>query len=84
MKALTIHGIDNDLNRQLEKAASKEGLSLNRIIKTILKEHFGLSSKTPSRNNDFKDLFGVWTAKEHKEFQKNTAVFERIDAEHWK
>lgn len=84
MKSLTIHGLDDELARLLEKKAQKEDTSLNKTIKKLLAESLGYADKKKSRQkNDFSEFFGVWTDKDLKEFEKATQDQEKIYKEDW-
>jgi hypothetical protein len=37
-----------------------------------------------SATSEFKDLCGVWSSKDLREFENATGVFEKIDKEDWK
>lgn len=85
MKSITIHGIDEELDRTLQQKARSEDLSLNKTIKQLLKQSLGLSeTKKTLPKNDFSEFIGTWTEQDVKEFEKNTAIFEKIDEEDWK
>ena len=56
--------------------------SLNKTIIAILLKAMGLSSGGRKKRN-LDDLSGSWNSSEAEEFEKNTAVFERIDPEIW-
>ena len=57
--------------------------SLNKTIIAILLNALGLSSKG-RKKRDLDDLSGCWNPSEAEEFEKNIAVFERIDPDIWK
>ena len=84
MKSITIHNLDDPLNTLIREKAKTEGLSLNNTIKKLLAEALGLSPRNDTdRGKDFLDLFGVWSDKEVKEFNKQAGDFEKIDREDW-
>ena len=84
MKSITIHNLDDPLDTLIREKAKTEGLSLNRTIKKLLAEALGLSlKKGEGRGKDFLDLFGVWSNKEVKEFNKQVGDLEKIDREDW-
>ena len=85
MKSITIHNLEPDLERGIVDYAKKYGLSLNKAIKRLLRESMNLSpEKKSGKKADFSDLAGTWTQEEYDEFEKNTAIFEKIDEEMWK
>lgn len=58
---------------------------MNRKIKVLSKPLVGIKAKRPdSRKSEFKDLCGVWFAKDLREFENATRSFEEIDKEKWK
>ncbi len=84
MKSITIHKLDPDLAKSLEERAKREGTSLNRAIKSILRSALGLSKPAPiDRRDDFKDLFGTWTKEEGKGFDARTAETRQINPSEW-
>jgi hypothetical protein len=45
MKAITIHGIDTDLDKKIAQKASEIGLSQNRTVKLFLQSTLNLEKK---------------------------------------
>lgn len=84
MKSITIHQLDNTLAARIQERADKNGLSLNKTIKNLLAEALGINQNVKKKKNDFSEFYGVWSEKDLKEFEKNTADFERIYHEDWK
>ncbi len=85
MKSITIHGLDNKLDSLIRKRSKRDGKSLNKTIKGILEESLGMKKNSDSDNaNEFMDLFGVWSADDKKEFDRDVADFDKIDKEDWK
>ena len=84
MKSITIHNLDDPLERLIVKRAKRDGLSLNKTIKTLLAEALGLrQQKKPDNRDEFADLFGSWTAADARSFLKAASDFEKIDTEDW-
>jgi plasmid stability protein len=83
MGSITIHNLDEELDRRIRERAQADHTSLNRAIQKLLREALGLSRK-PVKYADFSDLSGTWTVAEAKEFDKNTEEFSAIDEELWK
>ena len=84
MKSITIHGLTDQLDRLIRKRANKHGLSLNKIIKKLLEESFGINKKQYSdHREDFLDLFGIWSKTERKKFIAKIKDFEMIDEKDW-
>lgn len=83
MKSITIHGLDDPLDKLIREKARLYGLSLNKTIKKLLRDSLGINNRKHDNKAQFKDLFGVWSQKDLKEFEQNTKDFEKIDAEDW-
>jgi hypothetical protein len=84
MKSITIHGLDETLDRLIKKRAKKQGSSLNKTIKRLLEESLGLHKKHNSdHRDDFLDLFGIWTKKDAQQFRDRIQDLEKIDKKDW-
>lgn len=84
MKSITIHGLDETLDKLIRKRAKKHGSSLNKTIKRLLEESLGIHKRQNSdHRNDFLDLFGIWTKKNAEEFSYSIRDFEKIDKKDW-
>ena len=85
MHSITIHNLKEEIYNTIKEKAKKDGLSLNKTIKNLLKKELGFSnSKRTDNSADFTDLFGVWSKKEAKEFEEATKDLEMIFEEDWK
>lgn len=84
MKSITIHGVDDELDKLIRQKADAFGASINRTIKRLLKDSLGIGGQKKTKKEDFSEFFGAWTKKEAEEFERNTADFEKIDKEDWK
>lgn len=85
MKSITIHALDDDLVQSIEEKAQKDGASLNKTIKKLLRESLGLMpEQVRDRQEAFQDLFGCWTQKDVEEFENAVQDLGRIDPEDWK
>lgn len=85
MKSISIHGVDDQLNKRIIEQARRKGLSLNKTIKSLLEEALGLNSaKAKDRRDDFLEFLGVWTEKDVREFELAAKDFQQIDPEDWK
>jgi plasmid stability protein len=82
MSQITLRQIPKDLETRLRAMAQESHTSLNKTIIAILLKALGLSSGGRKKRN-LDDLSGSWDSSEAEEFEKNTAVFERIDPEIW-
>jgi len=86
MKAITIRGVDKDLENKLKGTAKSESLSVNQLILNSLRKSLGLGkNKIHTRQySDLNFLFGKWTEDEYEAFEKTQKNFQSIDAELWK
>jgi plasmid stability protein len=83
MTSITIHNIDEDLEKRLREAAAESNTSLNKTIQKALREVFGVE-RPARRKSDFSDLAGTWIEDEAREFEETTRNFSVIDEEMWK
>jgi plasmid stability protein len=85
MTTMTLRGIDEKTAEALKERATREGTSVNAVTLRILRESLGLDKR--KRNviyNDLDHLAGTWSREQAAEFERNTAVFEKVDEEIWK
>jgi hypothetical protein len=80
MKSITLHGIDDDLDKKISEKSEEYGLSQNRTIKAILKDSL-LADKRASRREMFSGLFGTWTTVEKNAFEKRVLDLENVNDE---
>ena len=84
MKSITIHGLEDDLSERITEKAHREGLSLNRTMKNLLRESLGLSSEQILKHREeYMDLFGCWTEEDAREFEDAMRDFTQIDPRDW-
>ena len=87
MRQLTIRGFDEELERLIRRFASREGISLNRAVLTLLRRgaDLGESCDRPETVGDSLDhLIGTWSAEQAAEFDRALEDFSRIDEEMWR
>lgn len=85
MKSITIHGIDDITSQQLQIAAEKLGLSLNKTIKKLLQEALGIKpAEISSRRSDFEEFCGIWSDDDLHEFTAAVKPLRQVNAEDWK
>ncbi len=82
MKSITIHGIDDVLDKILSEKSKEYGLSQNRTVKFILQNSL-LADKKVSKKNMFSDLFGTWTEKEKLSFDMRIEDLETVHDADW-
>ena len=84
MKSITIHGLNESLDRSIRERARKKGLSINKTLKEILMQTFGNSNSISSdRRDEFSDLSGVWSAEDVSKFEENLTECESVDMSDW-
>lgn len=84
MKSITIHGLDETMDKLIRQKAQSHEMSLNKTIKELLRESLGISKKHAKKNR-FDKFYGIWSKKEGDEFDKIIEEeFETIDEEEWK
>ena len=85
MTTLTVHALDTTLSRKLKAYAMEQQKSLNQSVKELLASALGITTpRTKDHRDDFVALCGVWSDKEVREFEKNTACFSEVDEGMWK
>lgn len=84
MRSITIHNIETPVIERIEEQAKRQGTSLNKTIKSLLKTSVGITDNTlKERRAEFLDLFGAWSKKDEKDFVQKTKIFEKIDKKDW-
>jgi hypothetical protein len=84
MKSITIHGLDDMLDKQIRQNAKNQGISLNKAIKKLLEKALGINqNKKIDHKEEFMDLFGTWSEEDLKEFNTATSDFRKIDPGIW-
>ena len=83
MKSLSLHGIDEEMERKILERAKSEGRSVNKIVKELIGKALGLSDRPPDNRAMFEDLSGVWTEAQEREFLDSIADLEKTDEKDW-
>lgn len=83
MKSITLHGLDTESYTLIRQKADKQGKSLNKTIKGMLRNSLGLSAQE-TKKADFSDLCGVWKKNDLKAFEKATQDLKKIEYDIWK
>jgi hypothetical protein len=81
MRSITIHNLDPEVGRLIQNQAAEEGLSLNQLVKRLLRKALGLSGLTAAQPHGFDEFSGLWTQEEAAEF--NAATERQVDPEGW-
>lgn len=84
MGSITIHGLDDELDRRIRSEAQARSQSLNKTIKHLLAKSLGMGGRRVDRRQDFSDLFGTWSQEDLVAFDRATETFGVIDPEEWK
>jgi len=84
MKSITIHGLDEQLEKLLKDKAKSNATSLNKTIKGLLEEALGVRVKSnPVHRKYFAEFCGIWTKSDLDEFKRISKGFREIDSEDW-
>ena len=83
MKSISVHGIDEEMEKTIEERAKSEGKSINKIVKELIAKALGIGDKPPDNRVEFAELCGVWTETEASEFMELIADLEVVDAKDW-
>ena len=84
MKSISIHGIDEEMEKLIKKRAKSEGKSVNKIVKGLLAKALGIDTGKFDNREEFLDLFGIWTEDQEKRFFERIKDLEQIHPEDWK
>ena len=84
MKSITIHGIDEEMEKLIRKRAKSEGQSVNKIVKELVGRSLGLGSGKKDNRDEFADLCGVWTEEEADSFLAAVGDLEAVNQEDWR
>ncbi|MEI6221747.1 MAG: hypothetical protein WCP97_03190 [bacterium] len=83
MKSITIHGIDEQLDKEIQAQTKKSGLSQNGTVKLLLRKQL-LSKPADAKRKAFLDLFGKWSKADTKSFRTAVKELESVDDGDWK
>lgn len=85
MKSITIHNLDDRVNKKLTELSRETGLSMNKTIKKLLNDALGFGpDQQKDFRNDFSEFLGVWSTEEYHSFETATRVFDNTDPWDWK
>ncbi|MFH1176355.1 MAG: antitoxin [Acidobacteriota bacterium] len=83
--ALVIRGLDEVAAARLKDEARRRGLSVNAVLKLLVREGLGLVRPDRTRrHSDLDSLAGSWSADEARDFLCAVEPFERVDEELWR
>ncbi len=83
MKTITIHGLDEEIEKLIKKRAKSERTSVNRIVKELLGKALGVGGDKKDNRDEFIDLFGIWKDAEEKDFADSIKDLEIINPSDW-
>jgi plasmid stability protein len=83
MKSISVHGIDEEIEKAIKERAKNEEKSVNKVVKELIAKALGMGEKQPDNRAEFADLCGVWTEAEASEFMELIADLETVDAKDW-
>ncbi|MGH8225756.1 MAG: hypothetical protein ACRER1_06365 [Gammaproteobacteria bacterium] len=86
MTQLTVRGFDKRLAHRIRQIARHESISLNKAALKLMRRGAGLHDDASQINaiGDRLDGFiGSWDKTQAEEFERETSVFETVDAEQW-
>jgi plasmid stability protein len=85
MKAITLRNLPASLDRTIRQRAKKKGVSINKVVISLLQDHLGESEMGPVRRyHDLDGLAGSWSKQKAEAFEKTLAQQRAIDPEMWK
>ena len=82
MKSITIHNLEADVAKAIEKMAEASGLSQNKTVKKLLRKALGMEP-TKASKPDFSEFCGLWSEEESEAFGKAVSAFDEIDETLW-
>ncbi|MBI2590523.1 MAG: hypothetical protein HYW33_01400 [Candidatus Blackburnbacteria bacterium] len=82
MKSLTIHNLDESTSTILEERSKELGTSLNKTIKSLIRESLGVTGNK-NKESHFREFLGVWSKKEEEVFEKSTKNLRKVDVNDW-
>ena len=79
---VTLRKLPINLEKQIRRLAAENNASINRTIIRLLQKALGI---TPDerKQRDSRDLAGIWSDDEAREFEENISIFDKIDNEIW-
>lgn len=83
MKSISVHGIDDEIEKKIGERAKAEGKSVNKTVKELIAKALGLGDKPPDNRAMFEDLSGVWTEAQEREFMDSIVDMETTDEKDW-
>jgi len=82
MKSITVHGIDDILDKKISEKSKEYKLSQNKTVKKLLENSLS-TNETENKRQEFLTLFGKWTIQDKEEFEKQIEDLEKIHESDW-
>ena len=79
---MTLRRIPDAVEKKLRARSRQSGHSINRTTIELLEEALGVKP-VEGKKRDLSMLSGGWQEAEYREFERHTAMFEKIDKEVW-
>lgn len=79
---MTLRRIPDAIEKKLRARSRRSGSSMNSTAIALLAEALGVK-ETEGKKRDLSIFSGAWNEAEHREFERHTAPFEKIDEEVW-
>lgn len=83
MKSISIHGLDEELEKRIKQRAKSENKSVNKIVKELLRKALGIGIPQKDHREEFLDLFGIWTEEQEKAFTESIRDLEDVSPGDW-
>jgi plasmid stability protein len=84
MKSITIHGVNEEMDKKIRERAKSEGRSVNKVVKELLGKALGLEKKPVDKSDEYRDLCGIWMKEDLEEFESAIKDLEKIAPSDWK
>lgn len=80
MAAISVRGLEADQLQALKDQASRQGISLNRLVLQLLS---GDTSASCHSHADLDALAATWSEQDEQDFNQAVAPLEQVDSELW-
>jgi len=84
MSTITMHGVDEAVDRKIREIAHREKTSINRVTQALLRKVLGMEGRGVDHRAEFEGFVGLWSQEDLVEFDAASSAFSKVDAEDWK
>jgi hypothetical protein len=85
MAQITLRGIDDEVEKKIRRMAREKGISLNKVVLDMIRQHAGLKKKRLKRPGEsLRKMAGGWSKKQAADFMDSIRSCEQIDEAMWK